>query len=1337
MSIQKKKKKYRMRTLEIPLESSKRETQKKKERETNISYIKKIFKKNWMNEPITVGQEEEELQELKKEEPTTADHAPTTTASHTNLISGGDIEIEEDFAPQLEHLTTKEAIRRYIKESFLWLFPIFTWGPKCDKESLIQDVIGGLVLGIVFIPNVIAYASIIEAPLQPCLIGATIFSFSYFFTGNIPALSMGPTSEVNLMIASISNLPSNPDARAMVFQSVVLQVGIIALFFAFFQGGVIIRNSFAKAIGDAFACAAGIVIILGQLKTIANVSSPSSVLIHEILQNFGESCKKNANLESLYSTLFFFGLFLYLVAARVLSGKYSWIPKWFPHQIVVVVVAILITWLAHLDERIHLKILKSVPRKAYSPTVPPLDLETLSNTGVTSVVVTLVGFLQMYSIGTKISTEEVGANKELVSLGIMSLLGGFFGGIPGSSSFSRCSIMTDLNVKSPLCHGLSATVVAIAMAVLFELGVFYYLPGIATSAILCAAVLKLVDFHHAIYLFRHFKLDFCVWLVTWVLVMFAGVAAGILTGIGLAILIVLFKVAQPVVHTVGFEPNKNRYIPISVDSEVVVYPQILIWQFEAPFYFITIHNFSSKLVEAFHSENRHIDFIIVNCSRVVDIDATSVQLLSWQVKNLKSRLQVRIFLAALSPAIRKALVSWLEDPVDPSTIYATVTEAVESARAILACEDPKCATDAIPASLILRKKDLLAMQAEHRNNTHELTAIFGVVANAERLPKQRIRVAISEPELLRKLTPFLLECHERGCDEIKLKRGDEVLPLIVEACKRMSETSTSVSDTLHYDLVTALLTVSEGIHVHTVKLFPSITGHQVHSLDVICKWGATITTVGLHQAETFTRTFARRLGYLHQLFVVRCSSSAEERVLSTAEVVLEHLGHATGVGKVMKPITLRNDLLDDSLAMAKGVRDGRDAEIAKLLNTYDQSATEWFLHLAGLPELLQLVEVKAPWHAQQLVEAQLQSLVDTTAEPEYQHLSFAFDEPMMLLRRRYATLLDSFRGGSNGSGTNHCFYNPVIAVPIFQNVAYDLVENNELLSSVFDIMTLYEVSRRLSVVVRAARVGMNPSERFVTASVAVAPWLAHIRNEICAALEIGEALQQKDKEANETETGLPKSSRTVAGGVPLDLFFATSTFLEALRITLADARPSIPLGDATKQTLKKAELNGWHNMTHVFINVSKSSMREEKGAPDHEEEGPLHHHRVEIFFSSGAQLLLHVPISAATTRSVQNPLESNLPSSTLRKTASFVSGTLELLGAHHDATSPRGPAEVSVGSEFGSRSEGASGRKEFHPIKEKITPMTRVVELSLAAFNQWVENVLKAAECGAESRRAS
>eukprot|EP00759_Apiculatamorpha_spiralis_P049342 PhF_6_TR44228/c0_g1_i2/m.67973 len=509
-----------------------------------------------------------------------------------------------------------------------WLIPpIFQWLPAYNKSCLITDIPAGVVMGCMLVPQGLAYATLAEIPVENGLYCSLVSSIAYGIFGRCAMLSVGPTAEITTILLG-ENIPKN--IRAVQFQAISFCVGILSLALSMVNGGKIITMFLSKQVATGFTTAAAILVLLLQVKTIINVKAPSAVTLHDCIKNIINGIRDYGDIYSLYSLLLFSAYFLYLASMRYIT----WMPSWIPHQLVVLIVSILITYFARLDDVLHLFIVKKVPSTLPEPISP--DLGNLGSNIAVIISVTIISFLQCYSIACKF-VPRVDANRELFANGIVMTGCGIFQAFPTSASLARSSVAYDRNASTPLTSVVAGIVLIVAIVGLARADVFYYLPQHALAAIICAAVYRMVDFSEPISLWKNSKPDLLVWAVTFFCTLFAGLTVGVLTGIGCSLLIVIARVARPRTAEVGLVPNANVYHEVYDDPELLVYPEIILWRFDGPLYFINIGYFETALTRLSKGTagNRRIQVVVVNCSRIQDIDASAIMTFAMAVRNIE------------------------------------------------------------------------------------------------------------------------------------------------------------------------------------------------------------------------------------------------------------------------------------------------------------------------------------------------------------------------------------------------------------------------------------------------------------------------------------------------------------------------------------------------------------------------------------------------------------------------------------------------------------------------------------------------------------------------------
>ncbi|KPA85296.1 sulfate transporter-like protein [Leptomonas pyrrhocoris] len=511
-------------------------------------------------------------------------------------------------APAKDPNMWKKVVMTYVYR----FVPVSRWAPTLTPRVALSDCISGFIVGVMIVPTSLSWSSLAGIPLSCGLVAALIASFSYGTFGQCACLSVGPVAEITTLLISIPGIPYAN--RQDVFQSLGVQVGILSMALSFIDCGTVIKTIFAKAVGDGYTCAAALLAIAAQLKVMFNVS-----LVDKGYGNFINTVI--AMWEQWHvSCLYCFALFM-VYCTYLIQIKKTRLPLWIPHQLIVVVVSILITRGFRLDKQWGLAIVKEIPASLSLPHIPPM--KNLVELGPYTLTITVISFVQMYVVAQRVMP-DIDPNTELFAGGITNLLVNLMSGMPVSNSFSCSSVLIEQKAQTPMTAYSAGTVVLITILFLTRLGVFYYLPKQALAAIVVASVWRLVNFSGPAQLWRYSRKDASVWVLTFVLTVIGGITIGVLSGIAFSLILVVLRIARPRAVSVGFNMETFRYGDIRKDPELLVYPNILMWRFDAPLYFINTTYFQERLQQAIAAEVRPIDVVLVTCGKVVDIDAAAL-----------------------------------------------------------------------------------------------------------------------------------------------------------------------------------------------------------------------------------------------------------------------------------------------------------------------------------------------------------------------------------------------------------------------------------------------------------------------------------------------------------------------------------------------------------------------------------------------------------------------------------------------------------------------------------------------------------------------------------------
>ncbi|EPY18571.1 sulfate transporter-like protein [Strigomonas culicis] len=359
-----------------------------------------------------------------------------------------------------------------------------------------------------------------------------------------------------------------------------------------------------------------------------NVTASPQTLIQAVLWAFAKALVEQFNQYKMLAFLLCFSYTVYLIQI-----KKTRLPIWIPHQLIIVVVSTLLTFAFRLDEKWGLATVKDIESALSAPHFP--SISNIIGLGPYTLTIAMISFVQIYVIAQRVDP-NLNPNSELFASGATNFLCNIMNGMPVTNSFSCSSVLLEQHVQTPLTSYVASFVLFITIVFLTRLGVFYYLPKQALAAIVVSSVWRLVDFSSPVRLWKYSKMDATVWIFTFVLTMVGGITIGVLSGIMLSLVLVVLRIARPRVVCVGFNMATLTYGDLRKDQELLVYPNILIWRFDAPLYFVNIGFFQEKLMQSIEDEVRPIDVIIVTCERVVDIDSAALAAVPTVIKSVST-----------------------------------------------------------------------------------------------------------------------------------------------------------------------------------------------------------------------------------------------------------------------------------------------------------------------------------------------------------------------------------------------------------------------------------------------------------------------------------------------------------------------------------------------------------------------------------------------------------------------------------------------------------------------------------------------------------------------------
>ncbi|MDH5369808.1 MAG: solute carrier family 26 protein [Gammaproteobacteria bacterium] len=499
-------------------------------------------------------------------------------------------------------------------QSWLYKFiPALSWMSNYKKENLKGDLTAGLTVGVMLVPQGMAYAMLAGLPPIIGLYASVVPVLIYALLGTSNQLAVGPVAIVSLMTAAGVGTLANGSVEAYIVYAVLLSlmVGGMQLFMGLGRFGFLV-NFLSHPVISGFTSAAALIIGLSQLKHLLGVDISRSHHIHEILYNAW------LQISDVHLATLIIG-----IASIVTLLFVKKIKPMFPGALLVVVLSTLAVWAMGLDQS-GVKIVGDVPAGLSSFSFPTWNLEAMSALLPTALAISMVGFMESISVAKAFARRnryDVNPNQELIALGAANIASSFFKGYPVTGGFSRTAVNDQAGANTPLASIITAILIAIVL--LFLTPLFYYLPKAVLAAIIMTAVFGLVDIKEIKHLNQVKRSDLTMLLITFFATLTLGIEMGILTGVAVSLLWFVVKTTRPHVAVLGQIPGTDTFKNIDRVPDLKVEDDVLVLRVDAQFYFGNA-SFLKDLVKS-HVTNAKtkLKAIVIEAASINQLDASA------------------------------------------------------------------------------------------------------------------------------------------------------------------------------------------------------------------------------------------------------------------------------------------------------------------------------------------------------------------------------------------------------------------------------------------------------------------------------------------------------------------------------------------------------------------------------------------------------------------------------------------------------------------------------------------------------------------------------------------
>ncbi|XP_068313567.1 sulfate transporter 1.3-like [Pyrus communis] len=570
------------------------------------------------------------------------------------------------------------------------IFPVFEWGRDYNLLKFRGDLIAGLTIASLCIPQDIGYAKLANLAPQYGLYSSFVPPLIYAIMGSSRDIAIGPVAVVSLLLGTllqdeIDHVKNPDDYRRLAFTATFF-AGITQATLGILRLGFLIDFlSHAAIVG--FMGGAAITIALQQLKGflgINNFTKKSDIV--SVMQSVFRSAHHGWNWQTIVIGVSFLS---FLLLAKYIGKKKKnlfWVPAIAP--LISVILSTFFVYITHA-EKDGVAIVRHIEKGINPPSVDEIFFtgHYLAKGFKIGVVAGMVALTEAIAIGRTFASMkdyQIDGNKEMVALGTMNIVGSMTSCYVATGSFSRSAVNYFAGCQTAVSNIVMSIVVFLTLQFITPL--FKYTPNAILAAIIISAVINLIDFQAAILIWKIDKFDFVACLGAFFGVIFVSVEIGLLIAVSISFAKILLQVTRPRTAILGKIPGTNVYRNFQQYPEATKVPGVMIVRVDSAIYFSNSNYIKERILRWLVDEEEQlkeaylpsIQFLIVEMSPVTDIDTSGIHALEELHRSLQKR-DIQLVLANPGPlVIDKIHASHVSTLIGEDRIFLTVAEAVSS-----------------------------------------------------------------------------------------------------------------------------------------------------------------------------------------------------------------------------------------------------------------------------------------------------------------------------------------------------------------------------------------------------------------------------------------------------------------------------------------------------------------------------------------------------------------------------------------------------------------------------------------------------------------------------------
>ena len=506
--------------------------------------------------------------------------------------------------------------------------PILTWLPHYHRRLAAADLLAGLIVTVMVIPQSLAYAVLAGLPAVVGLYASLLPPIAYALLGTSRSLAVGPVAIIALMTGAALSGVATPGTAEYLQAALILSLlsGGILMLMGFLRMGFM-ANFLSHPVIAGFLTASGLLIAVSQAGHLVGIELNARELLPRLAE-FAQGLP-DIHLPTLAIGASSLAFLLFMrrhgrpALRRIGCSKSLADLLTRAGPVFAVVATTLVSWHFELASA-GVAVIGQVPQGLPPLTLPGFELSLWQALLVPALLISVVGFVESVSMGQMLAArrrERISPNQELVGLGGANIVAGISAGMPVSGGLTRTVINHDAGAQTPLAGVVAA--IGIGAVTLLLTPLLHYLPIATLAATITVSTLTLIDIAMIRQTWRYSRSDFSAMAVTILLTLVEGIETGIVSGVALSIGLFLYRTSRPHSALVGRIPDSEHFRNIERHTTETA-SHLALLRIDESLYFANARYLEDTVYDLV-ATRPELEHVVLICSAVNLIDASALE----------------------------------------------------------------------------------------------------------------------------------------------------------------------------------------------------------------------------------------------------------------------------------------------------------------------------------------------------------------------------------------------------------------------------------------------------------------------------------------------------------------------------------------------------------------------------------------------------------------------------------------------------------------------------------------------------------------------------------------